>query len=178
MCVTPEYSYTSPGLVVSMLPPDSAARSTTTEPGFMTSIMSLVMSLGAGLPGMRAVVMTMSTSAHCCLNSRISACMHFRRERHHYAVFASSAPHARAARERMQLTQCPQSYTMTWAQTATNQVIPIPGHRGYCRSATSLHTLTNSTAVPNLTRAGDGLWAIYDGPCALTSIKAGDISLA
>jgi hypothetical protein len=32
-----------------------------TLPGFMSSTMYLVMSFGAGFPGMRAVVMTMST---------------------------------------------------------------------------------------------------------------------
>ena len=36
---------------------------------------TLVMSLGAGLPGMRAVVMMMSTSLHCLANSAISASM-------------------------------------------------------------------------------------------------------
>ena len=33
------------------------------------------MSLGAGRPGMSAVVITMSHSAHCCANSSISAAM-------------------------------------------------------------------------------------------------------
>lgn len=59
------------GTVVAMLPPASAARSTVTEPGFMDSIMSRVISSGAFLPGMRAVVMMMSTSLACCLNSAI-----------------------------------------------------------------------------------------------------------
>lgn len=42
--------YVRPGLVVSMFPPASAARSMVTEPGFIESIMTLEMSLGAGLP--------------------------------------------------------------------------------------------------------------------------------
>ena len=41
----------------------------------MTATMSAVMSLGAGLPGMSAVVTMMSTSAACALNSAISAAM-------------------------------------------------------------------------------------------------------
>jgi len=58
--------------VVSMLPPASAARSTTTEPAFIDSIISLEISFGAGFPGMSAVVIMMSTSR---------ACMRLRRER-------------------------------------------------------------------------------------------------
>ncbi|MNP34695.1 hypothetical protein D3C76_1279960 [compost metagenome] len=49
--------------------------STMTEPGFMLSTISLVISLGAGLPGIRAVVMMMSTSLACWANSSISALM-------------------------------------------------------------------------------------------------------
>jgi hypothetical protein len=45
----------------------SAARSTTTEPGFIDSIIALEMSFGAGLPGISAVVMMTSTSAACSL---------------------------------------------------------------------------------------------------------------
>ena len=52
---------TSPGTVVSTLPPASAARSTVTEPGRMLSTMSRVTSTGARLPGTSAVVMMMST---------------------------------------------------------------------------------------------------------------------
>ena len=37
---------------------------TTTEPGFMSSIMYFLMRMGAFFPGMRAVVITMSTSLH------------------------------------------------------------------------------------------------------------------
>ena len=44
------------------LPPRSAARSTTTEPGFMAATMSAVHSSGAGRFGISAVVITMSTS--------------------------------------------------------------------------------------------------------------------
>ena len=39
-----------------------AAMSTITEPGFMDSTISAVISLGEGFPGMAAVVMMMSTS--------------------------------------------------------------------------------------------------------------------
>jgi len=51
--------------VSSQLPPASAAKSTTTDPGLRILICSLVMSLGAGLPGISAVVMMISTYAHC-----------------------------------------------------------------------------------------------------------------
>jgi len=40
--------------------------STITLPGFMLCTISAVISLGAGLPGISAVVMTMSTSLACC----------------------------------------------------------------------------------------------------------------
>lgn len=40
----------SPGTVVSMFPPASAAKSTTTEPSFMLSTICLVMRMGARLP--------------------------------------------------------------------------------------------------------------------------------
>ena len=62
----------SPGLVSSQLPPVAAAKSTMTEPDFMLSTISLVISLGAGLPGMAAVVMMMSTSFACAAKSFIS----------------------------------------------------------------------------------------------------------
>jgi hypothetical protein len=52
-----------PGTVTSQLPPASAARSTTTLPSRIDSTMARVMSLGAGLPGISAVVTMMSTSA-------------------------------------------------------------------------------------------------------------------
>mmetsp|Transcript_32280 Transcript_32280/g.81917 ORF Transcript_32280/g.81917 Transcript_32280/m.81917 type:complete len:268 (+) Transcript_32280:504-1307(+) len=63
----------SPGTVASQLPPLAAARSTMTLPRFMMSTMYCLMSFGAGLPGMSAVVMTMSHSPHCFLKSAISA---------------------------------------------------------------------------------------------------------
>ncbi|MCG3201717.1 MAG: hypothetical protein NFCOHLIN_01587 [Gammaproteobacteria bacterium] len=62
MMVTPCLTTTLPGSVSSQLPPCSAARSTITLPGFIDSTMPAVMSFGAGLPGMRAVVTMMSTS--------------------------------------------------------------------------------------------------------------------
>ena len=40
-----------------------------TLPGFMLSTIAFENSLGAGLPGMSAVVMMMSTSLHCFANS-------------------------------------------------------------------------------------------------------------
>ena len=46
-----------------------------TEPGFMSSTMSLVHSVGAFLPGMSAVVMTISTLGASARNSAISASM-------------------------------------------------------------------------------------------------------
>lgn len=55
----------SPGMTPSTLPPLAAAMSTMTDPGFMLLTMSAVMSRGAGRPGMRAVVMMMSTSLAC-----------------------------------------------------------------------------------------------------------------
>ena len=45
-----------------MFPPASAAKSTTTLPGFMLSIIYFLMRIGAVRPGMRAVVITISTS--------------------------------------------------------------------------------------------------------------------
>mmetsp|Transcript_59861 Transcript_59861/g.182914 ORF Transcript_59861/g.182914 Transcript_59861/m.182914 type:complete len:235 (+) Transcript_59861:1761-2465(+) len=63
----------SPVTVPSQLPPFAAARSTSTLPRFIPAMNSFLMSLGAGRPGMSAVVMTMSHSSHCFLNSAISA---------------------------------------------------------------------------------------------------------
>ncbi len=65
MMVTPCRTTASPGTVSSQLPPCSPAMSTITLPGFMLFTMSAVISLGAGLPGMSAVVMMMSTSLAC-----------------------------------------------------------------------------------------------------------------
>mmetsp|Transcript_56778 Transcript_56778/g.177823 ORF Transcript_56778/g.177823 Transcript_56778/m.177823 type:complete len:284 (-) Transcript_56778:250-1101(-) len=63
----------SPATVPSQLPPLTAARSTTTLPRFIFSTMYFLMSLGAGFPGMSAVVITMSHSWHCWSKSAISA---------------------------------------------------------------------------------------------------------
>ena len=49
--------------VPSTLPPLAAAMSTITEPGFIAATVSAVMSVGAGRPGMSAVVMTMSAAS-------------------------------------------------------------------------------------------------------------------
>ena len=66
MIVTPlSVTIFSPATEPATLPPCSAARSTITLPGFIDCTISAVMSLGAGLPGMSAVVMMMSTSLHC-----------------------------------------------------------------------------------------------------------------
>ena len=64
-----------PGLVHAQLPPFSAARSTITDPRFMLFTISSVMRTGAGLLGMSAVVMMMSTSRACAANISISALM-------------------------------------------------------------------------------------------------------
>ncbi len=63
--MTPCFTTEAPGSVSSQLPPCSAAMSTITLPGFMLLTISAVMSLGAGLPGISAVVMMMSTSLAC-----------------------------------------------------------------------------------------------------------------
>ncbi len=63
------------GSVNSQLPPCSAAKSTITLPGFMDATISAVISFGAGLPGMSAVVTMMSTSLACWANNAISAAM-------------------------------------------------------------------------------------------------------
>ena len=65
MRVTPCLTTALPGSVSSQLPPCSAAMSTMTLPGFIVRTISAVMSLGAGLPGISAVVMMMSTSRAC-----------------------------------------------------------------------------------------------------------------
>ena len=54
---------TSSPLVSAQLPPRSAARSTTTDPGAMPATISAVTRMGAVLPGTRAVVMTTSLPA-------------------------------------------------------------------------------------------------------------------
>ena len=74
MC-TPWRSTAEPGTVHAQLPPFSAARSTTTDPFRIDFTMSSVMRMGAGLFGISAVVMTMSTSLHCAANISISALM-------------------------------------------------------------------------------------------------------
>ena len=52
-----------PGWVSVQLPPCSAAMSTITEPGFIVCTIVSVTSRGAGRPGIRAVVITMSACA-------------------------------------------------------------------------------------------------------------------
>ena len=72
MMVTPCFTTTCPGCVNSQLPPCSAAMSTMTLPGFIDCTISAVISFGAGFPGMRAVVMMMSTSFACF--AKVSRC--------------------------------------------------------------------------------------------------------
>ncbi len=61
MILTPLWVTIFPCWVSSQLPPFYAAISTMTLPGFIDSTICFVISLGAGLPGIKAVVMTMST---------------------------------------------------------------------------------------------------------------------
>src|SRR5207253_8392518 len=63
---TPSRRTSAPGSVTSQFPPVSAARSTITEPGFMPRTASLVIRIGARLPGIAAVVITTSASFTCC----------------------------------------------------------------------------------------------------------------
>src|SRR6185503_2008245 len=63
MIVTPCFSTCSPLTVPSTLPPASAARSTITLPGRIVATCESLISRGAGLPGISAVVMTMSCLA-------------------------------------------------------------------------------------------------------------------
>ena len=77
MSVTPPSVLTTSSRTVPVtLPPAAAARSTTTEPGLSFATMSPSMRLGAFLPGMRAVVMTMSTSSHCFKSILLLAACH------------------------------------------------------------------------------------------------------
>ena len=62
---------TSPATAPSTLPPVSAARSTTTEPGFICSTIALVTSSGALRPGTAAVVISASASATYGVSSSI-----------------------------------------------------------------------------------------------------------
>lgn len=66
MTVTPfSVTIARPLTVPSTFPPCAAAMSTMTLPGFIEATCSAVISRGAGRPGMRAVVMMMSTSLAC-----------------------------------------------------------------------------------------------------------------
>jgi len=65
----------SSATVVSMFPPASAARSTVTDPAPILATMSFVIMIGAARPGINAVEMITSTSAHCSVSiSRAAAC--------------------------------------------------------------------------------------------------------
>ena len=66
MIVTPlAVTTASPGTAPSTLPPLAAAMSTITLPDFIEATISAVISRGAGVPGISAVVMMMSTSGAC-----------------------------------------------------------------------------------------------------------------
>ena len=60
MIVTPWRTTTRSWTLSAQLPPLSTARSTMTEPGFMSSTMAASIRTGAGLPGICAVAMQMS----------------------------------------------------------------------------------------------------------------------
>ena len=71
----PPSSTVSPASLPSTLPPLSAARSNTTEPGFIERTISAVTMRGALRPGICAVVMTMSWPLMCSATIRAcSAC--------------------------------------------------------------------------------------------------------
>jgi hypothetical protein len=61
--------YVSPGFVSSQLPPASAARSTITEPGFISATALAGISFGAGRPGTSAVVTITSDLPICTLKA-------------------------------------------------------------------------------------------------------------
>ena len=65
MIFTPCRSVGSSATVPSTFPPAIAAKSKITLPGFMLAICASVTSRGAGLPGISAVVMTISCLAMC-----------------------------------------------------------------------------------------------------------------
>lgn len=71
--LTPFYTLISSLTVYSQFPPVSAARSTRTLPGFIALIISLVIRIGAFLPGIKAVVIMISTSLAYYINNFISA---------------------------------------------------------------------------------------------------------
>ena len=60
---TPSILTSSSGFVKLQFPPFSAAKSITTDPGLIDLTISSEISIGAGLPGMSAVVTTISESA-------------------------------------------------------------------------------------------------------------------
>ncbi|MCY1241757.1 hypothetical protein D9M72_546780 [compost metagenome] len=70
MMMTPLWLTTSSATVSGQLPPCAAARSTTTEPGFICATVASCSSTGALRPGISAVVMTMSAwTARWCTSS-------------------------------------------------------------------------------------------------------------
>ena len=72
---TPCFTTTLSGSESLQLPPMAAARSTITLPSRIDLTMSSVINSGAGLPGIKAVVMIISTSSACSANNAISALM-------------------------------------------------------------------------------------------------------
>ncbi len=74
MRVTPlSVTTVRPATVPSTLPPCAPAMSTTTLPGLIAATSAAVSRRGAGRPGIRAVVMTMSTSRACSWYSSAAA---------------------------------------------------------------------------------------------------------
>lgn len=69
----PSWLYNSPGLHNSQLPPVSAAKSTIIDPYFIFSTNSLESNFGAGLLGIKAVVIMISTSLAYFINKANSA---------------------------------------------------------------------------------------------------------
>ena len=64
MMVTPWRTTASPGTVSSQSPPCAPAMSTMTLPGFIVATISALISLGAGRPGMSAVVVVDTQGDH------------------------------------------------------------------------------------------------------------------
>ena len=65
ICTPLSLTTSSSGRESSQLPPLAAAMSTMTLPGFIVATIAALISRGAGLPGISAVVMMMSTSPAC-----------------------------------------------------------------------------------------------------------------
>ena len=73
--ITPLTSIILSGLVKLQLPPFSAAKSIITEPGFIDFTISSLISIGAGLPGISAVVTTISETEILSFNNSACFCL-------------------------------------------------------------------------------------------------------